>query len=163
MVVATAVAVPIYVGVAILLGTWIGTASSLRALRWQYDDEPPDARTVRRTLRVPVRLTVLQFALWAIATVLFTVLAAVLQPERALGVGLTVGTASIVVSGIAFLLSDFALRPLAARALVGSRADPAAQPRRGQGADRSSSGWSAPPRPSWPSWSPGWSRWSTTR
>ena len=95
MVVATAVAVPVYVAVAIVLGTWIGTASSLRALRWQYDDEPPDARAVRRTLRVPVRLTALQFALWATATVLFTVLASVLQPERALGVGLTVGTASI--------------------------------------------------------------------
>ncbi|MCF6379207.1 adenylate/guanylate cyclase domain-containing protein [Nocardioides KLBMP 9356] len=120
MIVATAVAVPVYVAVAILLGTWIGTASSLRALRWQYDDEPPDARAVRRTLRVPVRLTVLQFALWATATVLFTVLASILQPERALGVGLTVGTASIVVSGIAFLLSDFALRPLAARALAGA-------------------------------------------
>ena len=122
-----AVAVPVYVGLAIVLGTWIGTASSLRALRWQYDDEPPDERAVRRTLRVPVRLTALQFALWATATVLFTVLASILQPERALGVGLTVGTASIVVSGIAFLLSDFALRPMAARALA-VRPQPAPQP-----------------------------------
>lgn len=120
LLVATAVSVPFYVGVALMVGTWVGTSTTLRALRWQYDEQAPDARTVRRSLRVPLRLTSLQFGLWATATVLFTVLAAVLQPERALGVGLTVGTASVVVSGIAFLLSDFALRPIAARALAGA-------------------------------------------
>ena len=81
----------------------------------------PTTRERTRTLRVPVRLTVLQFALWAGATVLFTLLAVALQPERALGIGLTVGTAAIVVSGVAYLLSDFALRPIAARALAGTR------------------------------------------
>jgi adenylate cyclase len=121
MLLATAVAVPVYVAVALAIGVVLGTVSTLRALRWLYADEPADEAARRRTLRVPLALTSLQFGLWAGATVLFTLLAAVLQPSRALSVGLTVGTASIVVSGVAYLLTDFALRPLAARALEGAR------------------------------------------
>ena len=146
MFLALAIGVPVYVVAALVVGVGAGTVTSLRALRWVYAEEPPDDAERTRTLRVPVRLTVLQFALWAGATALFTLLAVALQPERALGIGLTIGTAAIVVSGVAYLLSDFALRPIAARALVGTRltdrprgvGDPARGP--------SSSGRSAPAR-----------------
>ena len=50
---------------------------------------------------------------------LFTALAVLLQPERAVTTALTVGIASLVVCGIAYLFSEFALRPIAARALSG--------------------------------------------
>ena len=121
MFLALAIGVPVYVAAALVVGVAVGTVTSVRALRWVYAEEPPDDAERTRTLRVPVRLTVLQFVLWAGATVVFTLLAVALQPERALGIGLTVGTASIVVSGVAYLLSDFALRPIAARALVDTR------------------------------------------
>ena len=61
---------------------------------------------------------------------LFTVLAVVLQPSRALATGLTVGIAGVVVSAIAYLLSQFALRPIAARALA---AEPLTERPRGVG------------------------------
>ncbi len=121
MFLALAIGVPVYVVAALVVGVAAGTVTSLRALRWVYAEEPPDDAERTRTLRVPVRLTVLQFALWAGATALFTLLAVALQPERALDIALTIGTAAIVVSGVAYLLSDFALRPIAARALVGTR------------------------------------------
>ncbi len=50
---------------------------------------------------------------------LFTLLTALLQPARAVTTALTVGIASLVVGGIAFLFTEFALRPVAARALSG--------------------------------------------
>ena len=50
---------------------------------------------------------------------LFTISAVVVQPERAVTTALTVGIASLVVCGIAYLFSEFALRPIAARALSG--------------------------------------------
>ena len=121
MTLALAIGVPAYVVVALTVGVVVGTVMAVRALRWVYAEEPPDDEERTRTLRVPARLTVIQLGLWATATVLFTLLAVVLQPDRAVGVGLTVGTASIVVSGIAYLLSDFVLRPVAARALAGAR------------------------------------------
>ena len=115
-----AIGVPVYVAVALAIGVVVGTTGTVRSLRWILDDEEPDDRARRRTLRAPLRLTAMQFGLWAGATVVFTVLSVVLQPERAVSVGLVVGTASIVVCGVAYLLSSFALRPVAARALVGT-------------------------------------------
>jgi adenylate cyclase len=118
MVVALAIAVPVYVGVAVVVGATIGTAMSLRALRWATEDREPDPADRRTALRVPVRLTILQAGMWLAATMLFTLLSVILQPERALATGLTVGIAGIVGCGIAYLLTEFTLRPISARALA---------------------------------------------
>lgn len=118
MVVALAIAVPVYVFTAVVVGTVWGTTSSLGALRWATDPAIDPDRTQReRALRVPMVLTSVQLALWATGTVLFTVLTVILQPSRTLGTGLTVGITTVVVAGIAYLLTEFALRPVAARAL----------------------------------------------
>lgn len=117
-----AIAVPVYVVVAVVVGTVVGTTTTLRALRWTLQEGAvPDDRDRARAFRVPFRLTVLQFVLWAGAAVLFTGLALAVQPERALATGLTVGTAAIVVCGVAYLLTEFAMRPIAARALIEAR------------------------------------------
>ena len=118
-VLALAIGVPVYVGVAVLVGSVWGTAGSLRALRWAIEDREPTESERVRALGVPWFLTRIQAGLWFGATVLFTLLAVMLQPERALTTGLTVGIATLVVSGIAYLFSEFALRPIAARALSG--------------------------------------------
>lgn len=117
--VALFVAVPAYVVAAVVLGAVVGTATTLRALRWVSAGREPDEADRRRTLRVPLRLTQLQLAMWLAATGLFTVLALSLQPRRALVTGLTVGIAGVVGSGVAYLLTEFAMRPLSARALAG--------------------------------------------
>ena len=119
LLVALAIAVPVYVGAAVLVGATVGTATSLRALRWAREDREPDAAERRTALRVPVRLTLLQGGMWLAATVLFTVLALILQPGSALSTGMTVGITGIVGCGIAYLLTEFAFRPIAARALAG--------------------------------------------
>jgi adenylate cyclase len=130
MVVALVIAVPVYVGAAVLVGATIGTTMSLRALRWATDERTPDATDRRTALRVPLRLTGLQAAMWFAATVLFTILALILQPGRALSTGLTVGIAGIIGCGIAYLLTEFAFRPISARALAG---EPLADRPRGVG------------------------------
>ncbi|MBC9732861.1 adenylate/guanylate cyclase domain-containing protein [Nocardioides marmotae] len=119
MVLALAIAVPTYVGVAVAVGVAVGTRLSLRALRWATLGREPDVRQRLAALRVPLWLTVMQGALWLGATVLFTTLALTLQPERALGSGVAVGIAGLVACGIAFLLADFVMRPISARALDG--------------------------------------------
>ncbi len=116
---AIAIAVPVYVAVAVLVGAVTGTTATLRALRWSREDESvPSAAQRAHVLKVPFRLTMIQSALWLGATVLFTLLSVVLQPARALTTGLTIGTATIVVSGIAYLLTELSLRPITARALT---------------------------------------------
>jgi class 3 adenylate cyclase len=116
-----AIGVPVYVGVAVFVGATWGTAGALRALRWSVEDREPDEEERIRALGVPWYLTRIQAGLWLGATVVFTLLALVFQPERAATTALTVGIASLVVSGIAFLFSEFALRPVAAQALSGEQ------------------------------------------
>ncbi len=116
---ALAIGVPVYVAVAIAIGVGWGTAGALRAMHWVYHDETPTDAERLATLGVPWFLTRLQAGLWFGATVLFTLLAVLFQAERAITTALTVGTASLVVSAIAYLFSEFALRPIAARALSG--------------------------------------------
>lgn len=117
--VALAIAIPIYVALAVIIGTAVGTTTTLRALRWATADTTPDDDDRRKALRVPLRLTQLQALMWLTATVLFTLLTVVLQPARALSTGLTVGIAGLIACGMAYLLTEFTLRPLSARALAG--------------------------------------------
>lgn len=118
-VVALAIAVPVYVALAVVVGASVGTAMTLRALRWAVSGREPDDADRRTALRVPLRLTQMQAGLWLGATFLFTLLAVLIQPARATATGMTVGITGLIVAGVAYLLSEFALRPIAARALAG--------------------------------------------
>jgi adenylate cyclase len=122
MTIAIAVAVPSYVLVATLVGAIWGTRRSLAALRWATQpDVDPDRTQRAKALRVPMALTVMQLVMWGLAAVMFTVLTVLLQPSRALGTGLTVGIGAFVVAGVSYLLTEFSLRPIAARALSDTR------------------------------------------
>lgn len=117
--VALAISVPTYVVMAVILGATVGTSTTLRALDWAREGREPQAADRLTALRVPLRLTQMQGLLWFGATLTFTTLALIFQPARALSTALTVGIAGIVGCGIAFLLSEFALRPVSARVLAG--------------------------------------------
>lgn len=118
-VLALAIAVPVYVGAAVAVAATVGTRTTLRALRWVLAGAEPTERDRRIALLVPLRLTQLQAVMWLAATALFTLLAVVLQPGRALTTGLTVGIAGVVGSGVVYLITEWAWRPIAARALAG--------------------------------------------
>ncbi|RLK53727.1 adenylate/guanylate cyclase domain-containing protein [Actinokineospora cianjurensis] len=111
------VGVPCYVVVALAFGVVWGTGRALRAVRWAIDDRPPTERDRRATVRVPLVLTLMQAFLWGLATVLFTGIVLVIQPALVFTVAFTAGFAGIVVCANAYLLSEFALRPVAARAI----------------------------------------------
>ncbi|MFJ1767300.1 adenylate/guanylate cyclase domain-containing protein [Amycolatopsis sp. NPDC088138] len=117
---ATAVAVPAYVVSAVVVGALWGTRGALRTLRWAAEGRRPSDAERAASLRVPLRLTLMQAVLWGVATVVFAGLAALLQPGVALTVFLVVAFASVVVCAIAYLFGEFALRPYAARALAGT-------------------------------------------
>ncbi len=120
MFVALAIAVPTYVVAAAVVGVIWGTATSLRALRWatQGGNVVPTEKERRQALNVPLQLTTMQLTLWLAGSCVFTALAIALQPERAVSTGLTVAIGALVVAGISYLLTEFTLRPVAARALA---------------------------------------------
>jgi adenylate cyclase len=111
------VALPVYIVFALVVGVVWGTRRALRALRWVLEGQPPTEKERRATLRVPMRLFRLQAALWFGGTLLFTTIYAFELPDAVYKVGFTVGLGGLVVCANAYLLSEFALRPIAARAL----------------------------------------------
>ncbi len=127
---ALAISVPVYVVTAIIAGVALGTSTMLRALEWARAGRRPTPEDRSRALSVPWRLTQVQALLWAGAAVTFTILALILQPERAVATGLTIAVAGLVGCAIAFLLTEFVLRPVAARVLAG---EPFTQRPRGAG------------------------------
>ncbi|MCZ4499041.1 MAG: hypothetical protein JWQ74_1594 [Marmoricola sp.] len=114
-----AITVPTYVGVAVLVGGFWGTITSLRGLRWALEGRTPTSRERRTALRTPIRLTLIQGGLWFGGFVVFTVQALIMQPDRVLGTGFAIVISGMVVSTIAYLETEFVLRPIAAQALTG--------------------------------------------
>ncbi|HWC80407.1 MAG TPA: adenylate/guanylate cyclase domain-containing protein [Pseudonocardiaceae bacterium] len=117
------VAAAVYVVGALLVGGWIGTRRSLRVLNWAVTGREPTEHERTATMRVPLQLTLGQVVLWGIAMVVFTALAVVVQPALLPAVPITIGFAGVVVCANAYLLSEFALRPVAAKALSDDRPD----------------------------------------
>ncbi len=111
------VLVPVYVGLAVLIGIVWGTARALRTLRWAFEHREPDERDRRATLSVPWRLTRMQSVLWLVAAVLFSTISLLINPDSVFKVAFTVSFGGIVVCANSYMLSEFALRPFAARAL----------------------------------------------
>lgn len=125
-----AIAVPVYVGVALVAGAVLATREVARTLAWLRRGELPDAEQRRRAVEVPWRLTTWQAGWWVGGTVVFTVLALLLQRDRVVATSLTVMIAGLVVCSIAYLFGEFALRPVSALALD---APAAVRGRRGPG------------------------------
>ena len=115
-----AVAVPSYMLLAVLVGTVWCTRYALRVTRWIPEGRQPTARDKRRALRLPLRLTLIQGLMWAVATALFTTWFGILNAEYIPLIGLTVGLGGLVTCTDAYLLTEFALRPIAARAMAGN-------------------------------------------
>ncbi|OZM74208.1 hypothetical protein CFN78_07360 [Amycolatopsis antarctica] len=111
------VAVPAYVALALLIGIVTGTRRAVGALRWAFSGKEPDEAERVATLRVPWRLTRMQGLLWLGALIGFTTVYGIVLPGSVAKVAFTVGFGGIVVCANSYLLSEFALRPLAARAL----------------------------------------------
>ena len=117
-VLASFIAVPVYVAVAVVVGATVGTRTTFRALRWAYEGREPTENDRIRTLRVPRTLTFVQAGLWAFATALFSGLALLLDPSLFTTELLAIGITGALISAIAYLVTEFVLRPVAARALI---------------------------------------------
>jgi adenylate cyclase len=119
MFVANAVAIPVYVVAAMTVGVVWGTRVALGRGHWFFEERDPGISEQRSALRTPLALVVVQGVLWGVAAVLFTGIAAVVQPTMALNVAATVALGGVVTCMAAYLLTEFTMRPVAARAMAG--------------------------------------------
>ncbi|GAF47451.1 adenylate/guanylate cyclase domain-containing protein [Rhodococcus wratislaviensis] len=115
--IANFVAVPVFVLCAVLIGVTWGTKRLVSDLRWATEDDAPTDHDRSAAFRAPWRLTRVQAALWGIGLVFFTTLYGIIDPQTIPKVAFTIALAGITVSAFCYLLTEFALRPIAARAL----------------------------------------------
>ncbi|MGZ8177228.1 adenylate/guanylate cyclase domain-containing protein [Williamsia sp. SKLECPSW1] len=112
------IALPVYVGAALVVGAVTGTTIIVRQLRWAIRDQVPTPTEARRARWIPWKLTALQAVFWIAAVIMFTICYGVLEPILIPKIFLVVGLSGTVVCAISYLLSEFSLRPIAARIIA---------------------------------------------
>jgi adenylate cyclase len=112
---------PVYVVVAVALGTWRLHARTLDDLRWATEGRAPTREDQRNTMVTPWRIAKTHLVLWGIGTALLTTLYGLRDPAFIPRVGLVLTFCGIVVSTTSYLAAEFALRPVAAAALVAGK------------------------------------------
>jgi adenylate cyclase len=117
----TLVLAPAYIAVAAAVGAVWGTRRELPRLRWAVEDRDPDAAERAAAFAAPRRLLLVQAVLWLAALALFTALAVPGGGRVVARTAFTVTLGGTVTCTYAYLLSELALRPVAARALAASR------------------------------------------
>ncbi|MBV0917336.1 adenylate/guanylate cyclase domain-containing protein [Mycobacteroides chelonae] len=111
------VVVPVYVTLAVLIGAVWGTRRIFKVVRWALDEREPTKADQRNAFAVPRRLTVVEAILWAGGTALFTTLYGLQNPLYIPKIFFAVGFSGVVVCAANYLFTEFAMRPVAARAL----------------------------------------------
>jgi adenylate cyclase len=109
--------VPIYIGVALIVGAIWGTSYLLPRMRWMRNETVPTPTEQRAVLRAPLRLLVVGGALWAGATPLFAIVNGLQNSQLVAPVLFTVASGGITTCATAYLLNERVLRPVAAQAL----------------------------------------------
>ncbi len=114
------IVVPVYVGFSVVVGWILGGAVTRGSLRWFLEHRPASRKDRISTLRLPWKLTLISAVLWLGGTSLFTTIYGLADAQLIAKVALTALMAAVIVCANSYLLSEFALRPVAARALTDS-------------------------------------------
>lgn len=111
------IAVPAYIAVALIVGVYTITRGTVEALRWAIEERKPTHRDERNTFMAPWRVAVGHLILWGIGTVLMTILYGMADTMFIPRFLVAVSFCGLLVSTSSYLLTEFALRPVAAQAL----------------------------------------------
>jgi adenylate cyclase len=105
-----------FVVTAVLASLW-GAASTRRRTRWAYEERTPTPKEQRATLRTPALMTDIQIVFWGLAAALFGTLNGLRDIGLGLSITLAIAIGGAITAGNAYLLSEFAMRPVSAHAL----------------------------------------------
>jgi adenylate cyclase len=111
---------PAYAAAALVVGAVWGTAWIMHSLRWSRNDQPATRANRISTLRVPWKLTLVSGVLWLGGTGFAMLAYGLVYPDMIVKVGFTTLFTGIIVCANTYLVTEFALRPIAARALATS-------------------------------------------
>lgn len=112
-----------YVVVAVPAGVAVGTSGLARLRRWLLQETDATTDDQRVVLRAPLRLFVLQIALWLAAAVIFGTVNGIKAGTTGARLGVTIALTGMSTAACAYLLTERVLRVTVARALDRSAPD----------------------------------------
>src|ERR1700761_6766636 len=118
----TFVVTPAYIAIALALGTYLITRRLITALRWAIEERQPTPADERNTFMAPCWLALGVLILWGSGAALLTTLYGLADSTFIPIVGFSVSIVGILVATASYLVTEFALRPVAAQALEAGRA-----------------------------------------
>jgi adenylate cyclase len=108
---------PAYIAVALGLGTFWVTRRIVSSLRWAIEERLPNRTDHRNTFVAPWRVARMVLILWGFGTVLLTVLYGMHDTDFIPRFLFAVGFPGVLVATGCYMITEFALRPVAAQAL----------------------------------------------
>ena len=117
----TFIVMPGYLIIAIAVGSYWITRRTVEALRWAIEERKPTRIDERNTFLAPWRVAVVDLTLWGVGTVLSTTLYGLFNRQFIPRFLFGVGICGVLVATGAYLITEFALRPVAAQALEAGR------------------------------------------
>lgn len=113
----TWVVCPAYILLALLIGTFWITRRTVNSLRWAVEERKPTREDQLNTFLAPWRVAKAHLLLWGVGTALFTTLYGLQNSTFIPRFLLTISFTGVVIATACYLLTEFALRPVAAQAL----------------------------------------------
>jgi adenylate cyclase len=113
----TFVVSPAYIAVALALGTFWITRRTVGALRWAIEERKPTRQDQLNTFLAPWRVAKTHLLLWGVGAALLTTLYGMQDIAFIPRFICCVGFPGVVVATACYLITEFALRPVAAQAL----------------------------------------------
>ncbi|OSC41098.1 adenylate/guanylate cyclase domain-containing protein [Mycobacterium decipiens] len=110
--------VPAYIATALALGTYWITRRTTLALRWAIEERPPTHDDERNTFLAAWRVAIVDLILWGFGAVLLTTLYGLVNGMFIPRFLVAVTFCGVLVATGSYLVTEFALRPVAAQALA---------------------------------------------
>ncbi len=117
----TFIVMPGYLIFAITVGAYWITRRTVLALRWAIEERKPTRADERNTLAAPWHVAIVDLSLWGIGTILSATLYGLFNTQFIPRFLFGVGICGVLVATAAYLITEFALRPVAAQALEAGR------------------------------------------
>jgi adenylate cyclase len=108
---------PAYTALALVLGVFWITRRTVTALRWAIEERKPTREDQRNTFLAPWRVAKIHLILWGVGAVVLTTLYGMQDVAFIPRFLFSVGFSGVEVATGCYLVTEFALRPVAAQAL----------------------------------------------
>lgn len=113
----TFVVSPAYIALALIVGTFWITGRTVKVLRWSIENRTPTRQDQLNTFLAPWGVAKIHLILWGVGAALLTTLYGLQDTSFIPQFAFSVGFSGVVVATAAYLVTEFALRPVAAEAL----------------------------------------------